>query len=246
MNRRIFGLSLVELQITIVIIAVLVVIIALFLYGPTLEAVKVSASVPLILLAMALLISALAFIIIGMMQFRSRLRLNRIIQLIRTCSPATDLISNLSMGWGMENLVATRQDEIVALLSGPIPARFDALRLLRCSRDWDQVTADDALLAGADEWPDQLLNSVLGLARAETTRLKLASNFLQRATPATRHVLLNILFRKYGHSPVPEPVEPWLSVLKPYLVELQNLDGHHVDVERVSAFIIALENTDMN
>lgn len=247
-KRRVSGLNLIELQITIAILAILLVIVALVLYGPSWSALEMIIGVPLAFLAFA---TALSIVIGGyfkILEVRAALRVRRVMKLSREGSPEAErLARELPYGWGTDLRLSKHRDELVSLLSAPA-SRFPALQLLIKSEDRNPPDADAALLAGAEAWPDDLLLGIWRLTRSESTRLAIAPVFLRRATEATRVRLLAEMFSPYSLSRVPDPSKDWLQALAPFSADVVALPKHvrlqgglGIDEARVAAYAAAFE-----
>ena len=235
-----YGMNLVELQLAVAIVAVLGVILALAVYGVSWNALKLIVGVPLVILGVVAVISVVAYGVLGTMYWLTARRVRRAMAMLRAGSPEATAAVELATGWGLKECVSKHQDEIVGLLSMPTPARAAALRLLIQSCDRHHVEADDAFVAGAHDWPDDLLPVVLELVRSAPAKLALVPVFLERAAPATRRTLLERLFSRYAQ-PAPAREEPWLRMLAPYEADIRSLRGFGIDDERVAAFTAAFD-----
>lgn len=238
LGRRDAGFNVGEMRIVIVIIAILVVVVALLRYGLSFDALRVIVGAPLLLLGLSIVLSIFVGTYGFVTELRAGRRARRVMALVRAGSPeAESAAAALDRAWGVGALLAKNREELVSLLRSPLPVRNAAIRLLLISDHKDPVEADDALVAGAREWPPETLVQIWRLARTDAARLALAPVFLERVPADHRTRLLETLFGKFGSDVVPDPSEEWIGVLAPFAEEIRNTRGWAVDEAKVEAYL---------
>lgn len=242
-RRRDAGLNLVELRITIAILAILLVIVALAVYGPSWSALKVIGGVPLALLVFACVMALLAGAFFVVMQARTILRVRNAMALVRAGSPDAESVAGaIDRAWGAGERLSRHQGELVALLRAPIPMRNAAIRLLLASDANDRIDVDEALVAGAAEWPEDLFVGIWRLTRTEPARLALATALLSRAGAESRRGLFESMFAKFTSCCVPDPGEPWIRLLAPFADEIAEANKKWgMDESKVAAYAAAFD-----